>query len=172
MLKVNKIFKQLNLPSSVSKIFIGPKTPISSFHLTQYPLSLTNRINAYFSSTTSFDDEESVKFYFVEKNNKEIPVEARTGENLLEIAQRYGIRLEGICEQTACCSTCHVILDEEIYDNLPMPRQDEEDLLDRTTELTRTSRLGCQVAVTKEFDGSKVRLPRRHVNLWALGDES
>lgn len=36
----------------------------------------------------------------------------------------------GACEKSLACSTCHVILDPEIYDNLPEPEDEENDMLD------------------------------------------
>ena len=68
---------------------------------------------------------------------------AREGETLLEVAHNNHIELEGACEQSLACSTCHVILEEKIYNELPQPVDDEEDLLDLAYGLTLTSRLGC-----------------------------
>ena len=41
------------------------------------------------------------------------------------------------------CSTCHIILDEDLYDLLEEPSMTEEDLLDLAYDVTPTSRLGC-----------------------------
>lgn len=66
----------------------------------------------------------------------------------------------GACEGTLACSTCHLILKQEDYDKLAEKPTDEElDMLDLAYELTDTSRLGCQVYLTKEFDGLEVRVP-------------
>ena len=51
--------------------------------------------------------------------------------------------LEGACEASLACSTCHVILEEGIYEGLPEAEEEEEDLLDLAYGLTYTSRLGC-----------------------------
>ena len=59
------------------------------------------------------------------------------------------------------CSTCHVIIeDEKVYDALPEPDDDENDMLDLAFGLTETSRLGCQVIAAKEIDGLRLSLPR------------
>ena len=68
---------------------------------------------------------------------------AREGESLLEVAHNNSVDLEGACEQSLACSTCHVILEQEIYDQLEEPVEEEEDLLDLAYGLTHTSRLGC-----------------------------
>lgn len=53
------------------------------------------------------------------------------------------------------CSTCHVILEEEVFDSLDDPSEEEEDMLDQAFGLTPTSRLGCQVELTETMDGIK-----------------
>ncbi len=57
------------------------------------------------------------------------------------------------------CSTCHVIVDKDWYAKLPMPSEDEEDILDLAFGLTRTSRLGCQITIAEGLDGLRVSLP-------------
>ena len=63
-----------------------------------------------------------------------------------------------------------MILDPEIYDNLPEPEDDENDLLDMAFGLTDTSRLGCQVNLTKEMDGMRCRLPAATRNMFVDGE--
>ena len=109
------------------------------------------------------------------------------GENLLDIAQANDLEMEGrlcICEfrssmrltdgcPGACggscaCSTCHVIVDsDDMYDQIPEATDDENDMLDLAFGLTETSRLGCQVQMTKELDGLVVKLPQMTRNMQA-----
>ncbi len=101
---------------------------------------------------------EKVKIIFIEKGVKkefEVPV----GTTVLEAAHNNDISLEGACEGSLACSTCHVILDEEFYGKLQDPSEDEEDMLDLAFGLTPTSRLGCQIVMTKDLDGLTVRVP-------------
>ena len=105
-------------------------------------------------------DENPVKFRFLfTKDNGEIPVLAREGESLLEVAHNNGVDLEGACESSLACSTCHCILDGDIYDSLEEPCEEEEDLLDLAYGLTHTSRLGCQIKVERRMEGMTIRLP-------------
>lgn len=67
--------------------------------------------------------------------------------------------VEGACEGTLACSTCHMILEKGIFDSLPGIEDEEEDMLDLAIGITDTSRLGCQVKVTKAMDGMEIRLP-------------
>jgi ferredoxin-2, mitochondrial len=52
-----------------------------------------------------------------------------------------------------------------MYDKLPEPSDDENDMLDLAFGLTETSRLGCQVEMSKELDGITVKLPSMTRNL-------
>jgi 2Fe-2S ferredoxin len=96
---------------------------------------------------------------FIERDGRRREVEAPLGLSLLEIAHKNGIDIEGACEGSLACSTCHVIVDPEWYDLLKEASEDEEDMLDLAFGLTATSRLGCQIIITEELDGLIVRLP-------------
>ena len=78
---------------------------------------------------------------------------------MLEIAHKHDIDIEGACEGSLACSTCHVIVDPAWFKKLATPTEDEEDMLDLAFGLTETSRLGCQIVMTAELDGLVVKLP-------------
>ncbi len=105
------------------------------------------------------------KVSFVDPHGVEKVVDAPLGLSILEIAHDHDIDLEGACEGSLACSTCHVVVDPEWYDLLPEPTEDEEDMLDLAFGLTRTSRLGCQIIMTEELDGLKLRLPAATRNI-------
>lgn len=82
------------------------------------------------------------------------------GESLLQVAHQNDIELEGACEGSLACSTCHVVVeDENMYEKMEEPSDDENDMLDLAFGLTETSRLGCQVLAKPELDGLRVRIP-------------
>ena len=83
------------------------------------------------------------KIIFVEPNGKEKEIECESGLSVLEIAHKNHIDLEGACEGSLACSTCHVIVDKKDFDRLEEPTEEEEDMLDLAHGLTHTSRLGC-----------------------------
>jgi 2Fe-2S ferredoxin len=99
------------------------------------------------------------KVTFIERDGTRREFDAPVGLSLLEIAHKHNIDLEGACEGSLACSTCHVVVDAEWYDLLPEATEDEEDMLDLAFALTKTSRLGCQIIVSEELDGLTVRLP-------------
>ena len=93
-------------------------------------------------------------------NDKEILInEKSSNSTILEIAHNNGIDIEGACEGSLACSTCHIIVDKDWYNKLEEPSWDEEDMLDLATELTVTSRLGCQIVLSEKLDGLKVSIP-------------
>jgi ferredoxin, 2Fe-2S len=99
------------------------------------------------------------KVIFVERDGTRRELEAPVGLSVLEIAHKHEIDLEGACEGSLACSTCHVVVDPEWIELLPDATEDEEDMLDLAFGLTKTSRLGCQIIITEELDGLTVRLP-------------
>ena len=60
-----------------------------------------------------------------------------------------------------------VVESQDHYDLMPEPDDDENDMLDLAFGLTETSRLGCQVKMTKELDGLVVKLPAMTRNMQA-----
>jgi len=105
------------------------------------------------------------KLTFIERDGTRREVDARLGDSVLQVARRHDIDIEGACEGSLACSTCHIIVDPEWYDLLKEASEDEEDMLDLAFNLTKTSRLGCQIIMTEELDGLTVRLPAATRNL-------
>ena len=105
------------------------------------------------------------KMTFIERDGTRREVDAPLGLSVLEIAHKNGIDIEGACEGSLACSTCHVIVDPEWYELLKEASEDEEDMLDLAFGLTATSRLGCQIIITEELDGLVVKLPSSTRNL-------
>lgn len=103
--------------------------------------------------------------HFIKPNGEKITVDAPIGLSVLEIAHQNNIDLEGACEGSLACSTCHVIVDETWFDVLPTATEDEEDMLDLAFGLTQTSRLGCQIIITDELDGLTLKLPTATRNM-------
>lgn len=96
---------------------------------------------------------------FIDAHGKETTINAASGLSVLEIAHSNNIPLEGACEGSLACSTCHVIVEEAYYHKLPTASEDEEDMLDLAFGLTHTSRLGCQLILTDDLDGMRLALP-------------
>ncbi|KAL4204704.1 hypothetical protein AMTRI_Chr01g133340 [Amborella trichopoda] len=97
---------------------------------------------------------------FVDKDGEEKQIKVPVGMSMLEAAHENDIELEGACEGSLACSTCHVIvMDVDYYNKLEDPADEENDMLDLAFGLTETSRLGCQVIAKPELDGIRLALP-------------
>jgi 2Fe-2S ferredoxin len=99
------------------------------------------------------------KMTFIERDGTRKEVDAPLGLSVLEIAHKHGVDIEGACEGSLACSTCHVVVDPSWYTKLADATEDEEDMLDLAFDLQETSRLGCQIIMTEALDGLVVRLP-------------
>ena len=86
-------------------------------------------------------------------------IQAKPGSRLLDVAWAAKQPLEGACEGVMACSTCHVIVDKADFEKLPRASDEEEDLLDIAAHVRRTSRLACQILLTKELRTLSVRMP-------------
>ena len=102
---------------------------------------------------------------FIATDGTHLVVNAPIGDSVLDIAHGNQIAIEGACEGSMACSTCHVIIDKSWYQKLDEVSEDEEDMLDLAFGLTRTSRLGCQIVITEEMDGLVVSLPKETRNM-------
>lgn len=115
---------------------------------------------AFHPSLTRFDQEVSVTFEL--PDGRKQTTKAKIGQNLLDVVVDNEIDIDGFgaCEGTLACSTCHLIFKQSDYDRIQDEVTDEElDMLDLAYDLTDTSRLGCQVCMTKELDGISVKVP-------------
>lgn len=107
---------------------------------------------------------------FVLKDGTKVPVRGKIGDNLLYLAHRYEIPMEGACEASLACTTCHVYVNSSQHlDILPEADEKEEDLLDMAPFLKENSRLGCQIVLDKELDGLEVELPKATRNFYVDG---
>jgi ferredoxin len=100
-----------------------------------------------------------VHIRFIGRDGGVTEADGEPGTALLDVAQAAGMPLEGTCEGQMACSTCHVVVAPEWFDKLPAAVEEEEDMLDLATGVTRTSRLACQIVLSERLDGLEVRIP-------------
>ena len=100
-----------------------------------------------------------VKVIFILEDGTEKTIETEEEASVLEIAHANDIDLQGACNGACACATCHVIVDEKSFVKLPTISQEEEELLDFAFGVASTSRLACQVKITKELDGIRIKIP-------------
>ena len=112
---------------------------------------------------------KTATFSFINRDGSKTKVTAAYGKSVLEVAHENGVELEGACEGSMACSTCHVILEPELFEKLEDACEREEDLLDLAPGLTDTSRLSCQIKVDNRLDGTEIMLPRTTINFYVDG---
>lgn len=141
----NYAAKEVEQLADPVKVTMGPKVP---------PATESS------PSIGSSSNSETISVTFVDKHGDEKSVKVPLGMSMLEAAHQNDIELEGACEGSLACSTCHVIvMDEKYYNKLPEPTDEENDMLDLAFGLTETSRLGCQVVAKPELDGVRLAIP-------------
>ncbi|CAN8010541.1 unnamed protein product [Ixodes pacificus] len=114
-------------------------------------------------------EDQVVNITYIKKDGTRVPVRGKIGDNLLYLAHRYGVEMEGACEASLACTTCHVYVKDDYLDKLPEADEKEEDLLDLAPFLKENSRLGCQIILTKDMEGLEVTLPLATRNFYVDG---
>jgi len=88
-------------------------------------------------------------------------LQALPGQSLMQAA--VDANLPGIqadCGGLLTCATCHVVVHSDWQDKLPPVTRDEDGMLAFTAQTREAgSRLSCQIELTPELDGLRVRLP-------------
>ncbi|KAH9525084.1 Ferredoxin-2, mitochondrial [Bulinus truncatus] len=151
--------KLLAVLTSRSTAFRIPSTTHSWSRLRLLSVSQEKR----FCSSVPKPQKQLVNVTFILRDGKRQHVKAKVGDNLLDIIIENNVDIDGFgaCEGTLACSTCHLIFKKEDYNRLPDKPTDEElDMLDLAFGLTETSRLGCQVVVTKDMEGLEITVPK------------
>ena len=99
------------------------------------------------------------EIFFKEKSGQVKICSYAAGDTVMDVARQNGVDLEGACEGSMACSTCHVIIDAAWFEKLPSAVPEENAMLDIAPNVKRTSRLGCQIKLTEDMDGLTVKLP-------------
>ncbi|KAI8828325.1 2Fe-2S ferredoxin-type domain-containing protein [Chytriomyces cf. hyalinus JEL632] len=125
----------------------------------------SSTISRHTNATKKLKEGEGYAVSYIQQDGTKKTVYAKDGWNLLDLAHSNNIELEGACEGSLACSTCHVVMQKEFYEKLEEPSDEENDMLDLAFGLTETSRLGCQVEMSKDLDGMTVRIPSASRNI-------
>ena len=99
-----------------------------------------------------------MKVYLTDMEGKEHELQATEEWSLMEIIREGGVPILAQCGGSCACATCHVYIDPAWKAKLPEPSEEEIGMLDGTFDVTKDSRLACQIVFTKDLDGLKVKL--------------
>ncbi len=107
----------------------------------------------------SFSMENNiVKITVTDRLGKEHNLDAPTdmNMNLMELCKSYELPVEGTCGGMAMCASCQVYIESN---HVSLKRsEDEQAMLDEAWNVQENSRLGCQVKLTPQINGLKVKL--------------
>ena len=95
---------------------------------------------------------------FIKRDGEAVTVDARDGQSVMEVGRDHNLGIEGTCGGSLSCATCHVIVDEAWRAKTGEASADEEDMLELAFHVEANSRLGCQIKMSADLDGLKVRI--------------
>lgn len=98
-----------------------------------------------------------MKITFILRNGSEKICDFSDGDTILKVAEKNTIPIDSFCDGFGVCGACHVIV-ENMFNKLPPISDKENDALDRAGGVNMHSRMACQVILTKELNGLRVRI--------------
>uniref|UniRef100_A0A4W5K2S0 2Fe-2S ferredoxin-type domain-containing protein n=1 Tax=Hucho hucho TaxID=62062 RepID=A0A4W5K2S0_9TELE len=153
---------------------------ISATNTTPGNLSLTGqrmaciRVRDFSTNTQPLRVDNKMTVHFLNRDGEKISVKGSPGDSLLDVIIDQDLDFDGFgaCEGTLACSTCHLIFEEDVYNKLGPITDEEMDMLDLAYGLTDTSRLGCQICLTRSLEGMTARVPESVADIRQSGDGS
>lgn len=105
----------------------------------------------------------------INKDGSQKQVQAEEGWSLMEILRDAGYgEIEGACGGSMACATCHMYIHPEWASKLSASDNEkcdeEEDILDLAFDVSKHSRLGCQIRMSPALDGLIVAIPGAKIN--------
>lgn len=100
--------------------------------------------------------------YFETLDDETVAVQGEVGDVLMEVARAEGIDgIDAECGGGCACATCHVHVDPQWMAKVGPPSELEREMLEYDGDVSETSRLSCQIELSNELDGLKVRVVGR-----------
>ena len=104
------------------------------------------------------EEEQELAIHVIDRGGAEHRLPAVEGWRVMEVIRDWGLDIKAECGGAAACATCHVHLDPEWSPQLPPPSEEEIERLDDAFDVRDVSRLSCQILVTPELNGLRLRL--------------
>ena len=93
------------------------------------------------------------------RDGEEKAVSVDSGISVMEAIRDNGFDdLLALCGGCCSCATCHVHVDPDWKAKLPAMSEDEDDLLESSDHRDEFSRLSCQIELSDDLEGLKVRI--------------
>lgn len=96
--------------------------------------------------------------HVLDRDGTEHEVEAEPGIKVMEALRELDSGVAAVCGGMCSCATCHIYVDPAWLPRLPAAMSDERELLDALANATGESRLSCQIELTEEHAGLRVRI--------------
>src|SRR5690606_2231478 len=87
---------------------------------------------------------------------RDIAIPTDVSLSLMEVLKASDYDILATCGGMALCATCHIQVQDDF--ELPEPNNDEADMLDTLHNAEYNSRLSCQLRVSPELDGMKIKV--------------
>ena len=102
------------------------------------------------------------KITYIHSTGKEYTVEVKNGFSVMEGAVQNDIPgIDADCGGAMACATCHVYVEEKWFNKLKEKTEGEDDMIDIASKPNKFSRLSCQILVSDELDGLRVKMPEQ-----------
>merc|ERR1711981_1527483 len=141
---------------------------ITSYPLRDYPPRDSLQLGEYEKIKPKHLEDE-IHIHVTDRDKDQYNITGKIGDNLMFLMHAHDIEIEGACEASLACCTCHVYVDEDKFDLLEEPEEDEDDMLDLAPFLQENSRLGCQIILGKELEGMEIPIPSASRNFYVDG---
>jgi ferredoxin, 2Fe-2S len=98
------------------------------------------------------------KIHLTTRENEQVVIDYTSGLSLMQVIAGHGEDDPfALCGGLCSCATCHVYI-EAGGEDLPAVDADEQELLEFSSHRAVNSRLSCQIAMSDELDGLRVKV--------------
>jgi len=105
-----------------------------------------------------------IRVTFIHPDGTRENVQVAEGTSVMEAARANDV--SGIiadCGGHAACATCHVYVAPPWAERVSPPSSQELEMVQEALDPRPSSRLSCQIRLTKDLDGLEVELPERQL---------
>jgi ferredoxin, 2Fe-2S len=102
--------------------------------------------------------EPALTILVTDQNGAEHSLPAEEGWRAMEVIRDWGLDMKAECGGACACATCHVHVDPAWAGKLTPLSDEEIDMLDGAFDVNETSRLSCQILLTPELNGLRLKL--------------
>ncbi|MGB5666880.1 MAG: 2Fe-2S iron-sulfur cluster-binding protein [Maribacter sp.] len=93
------------------------------------------------------------KIIFITSENETITAQGKSG-SVMQLAVKNKVQgIDGNCGGVCSCATCHVHVQPEYWEKTGAPSELESDMLEFDENVSKHSRLSCQIQISADLDG-------------------